>query len=76
MEGNMAYGTWGKRAPVPAPARRADQHDCFCCGGGWAFFTAPFEHDGKVDYAHPTCIGGWLMGNPDSVISFAAGHVA
>ncbi len=34
-----------------------------------------YEHDGKVDWFHDTCVGSWLMRNPDSVISFTSEEV-
>lgn len=32
-----------------------------------------YEHDGAVDTFDPTCVGSWMMGNPDSVVNFYDG---
>jgi hypothetical protein len=48
-----------------------DGRRCLACAGPGVLVK--YEHDGKVDDFHPTCVGAWLMLNPDSVIFFAVG---
>jgi hypothetical protein len=54
-------------APVTLPA-----HRCYACGSP-APALQRYEHDGRVDYFHNTCVGEWLMRHPDSVIFFFQG---
>lgn len=46
---------------------------CHQCNGPSTKPLPRFEHDGKVDFFHATCVGEWLMRNPDSVINFYTG---
>lgn len=45
---------------------------CLACAGGTGALQR-YEHDGKVDWFHDTCVGTWLMKNPESVIFFYTG---
>lgn len=46
---------------------------CYACAGPSRVALPRYEHDGRISHFHPTCVGGWLMGNPDTVINFYTG---
>jgi hypothetical protein len=56
----------------PLPVKPDNAPTCLMCTG-WTGALQRYEHDGKTDYFHDTCVGGWLMRNVDSVISFVQG---
>jgi hypothetical protein len=70
---------WGDREALPPravamPKPHPEPGKCICVACGHRADVLPrFEHDGKVDYFDPTCVGAWLMKNPESVIFFYTG---
>lgn len=54
--------------------QKPDNAPCCLACTGWTGALQRYEHDGKVDHFHDTCVGSWLMRNPDSVINFFMGQ--
>jgi hypothetical protein len=60
-----------KKAATPVSGAFAAR--CYACDSPSVHPLPRYEHDGAIDHFHPTCVGGWLMRNPDSVINFYTG---